>query len=72
MASQAARLALGGPLLGLAVGMLGSFILGRILDDAFSEITITIVLCYSAFMLAEATEVSVCVCACVHEKKEEA
>ncbi|KAG5183566.1 Sodium/hydrogen exchanger family-domain-containing protein [Tribonema minus] len=55
IAATAARLALGGPLLGLAVGIVGSFVLGRILDDAFSEITITIVLCYSAFLLAEAT-----------------
>ena len=31
---------------------------GRVLDDAFSEITITVIMCYSAFLLAEATSVS--------------
>jgi hypothetical protein len=35
---------------------------GRVLDDAFSEITITVIMCYSAFLLAEATSVSFDLC----------
>ncbi|CAM9412929.1 unnamed protein product [Chrysoparadoxa australica] len=49
------RLALGGPAVGLAVGAAGAFLIGYMLEDPISELSSTVVVCYSAFLLAEAT-----------------
>ena len=46
-----------GPVVGVVLGMLGSFSLGYIIDDAMTEITLTVIVCFSAFMISEATEV---------------
>jgi len=49
------RLSLGGPIVGLCVGALASYILGFILNDPLSEITTTVVVGYGSFILAEST-----------------
>lgn len=54
-----ARLGLGGPVIGFLTGMLGSFAIGYILEDHLSEITLTVVVCFSSFLLAEATPIKV-------------
>lgn len=48
-----------GPVVGVVLGMLGSFSLGYIIDDALTEITLTVIVCFSAFMISEATKVNV-------------
>ncbi|CAM9593123.1 unnamed protein product [Sphacelaria rigidula] len=59
--TQGLRLGLGGPCVGLFVGTIGAFFVGYILEDHLSEITCTVVVCFSAFLLAEATPLKVCV-----------
>lgn len=39
--------------------MCRSFVIGYILEDHLSEITCTVVVCFSAFLLAEATPLRV-------------
>ena len=46
-----------GPLVGLVLGMFGSFLLGYIIDDAMTEITLTLIVCFSSFMISESTSV---------------
>ena len=53
------RLGLGGPAVGFLTGMIGSFAIGYILEDHLSEITLTVVVCFSSFLLAEATPIKV-------------
>ena len=48
------RLSIGGPVIGLIIGMTASWILGYILNDPLAEITTTLVV-----------RVCVCVCVCV-------
>lgn len=55
----AARLSLGGPLVGIVMGCVGTFALGYVIDDASTEITITIIVCFSAFLISEATNLRV-------------
>ncbi|CAM9911883.1 unnamed protein product, partial [Chrysoparadoxa australica] len=55
----AARLSLGGPLVGAVLGMAGSFCLGYIMDDGQSEITVTVIVCFTSFLIAEATALHV-------------
>ncbi|CAN0184843.1 unnamed protein product, partial [Hapterophycus canaliculatus] len=57
--TQFVRLGLGGPCVGFLTGMIGSFVIGYILEDHLSEITCTVVVCFSAFLLAEATPLRV-------------
>lgn len=47
-----------GPVVGVVLGMLGSFSLGYIIDDGLTEITLTVIVCFSAFMISEATKVN--------------
>eukprot|EP00903_Cladosiphon_okamuranus_P017333 g15970.t1 len=56
---QFLRLGLGGPVVGFLTGMIGSFAIGYILEDHLSEITLTVVVCFSSFLLAEATQIKV-------------
>eukprot|EP00752_Nemacystus_decipiens_P004872 g4435.t1 len=56
---QFVRLGLGGPVVGFLTGMVGSFAIGYILEDHLSEITLTVVVCFSSFLLAEATPIKV-------------
>lgn len=44
-------------MVGLALGMFGSFLLGYIIDDAMTEITVTVIVCFSSFIISEATTV---------------
>jgi len=37
--------------------MFGSFLLGYIIDDAMTEITLTVIVCFSSFMISESTKV---------------
>ncbi|CAM9338058.1 unnamed protein product [Discosporangium mesarthrocarpum] len=53
------RLGLGGTAVGLGVGAIGAFVVGYILEDHLSEITCTVVVCFSAFLIAEATVLKV-------------
>ena len=48
-----AELSIGGPILGILVGMITLWILKRIHFDSTSDITITLVACYGIFILAE-------------------
>lgn len=47
------RLALGGPLLGVAVGIVTTVCLGLIYEDAHAEITLTVVAALGTFLIAE-------------------
>ncbi|CAN0374685.1 unnamed protein product, partial [Hapterophycus canaliculatus] len=53
----AVRMSFGGPLVGAVIGMFGSFLLGYIIDDAMTEITLTVIVCFSSFMISESTTV---------------
>ncbi|CAM9498813.1 unnamed protein product, partial [Ectocarpus sp. 12 AP-2014] len=55
----AVRMSFGGPMVGLALGMFGSFLLGYIIDDAMTEITVTVIVCFSSFIISEATALHV-------------
>ncbi len=44
-------------MVGLVLGMFGSFLLGYIIDDAMTEITLTVIVCFSSFMISESTKV---------------
>ncbi len=55
---EAAVLCLGGPAIGVGVGVAASTALGYILNDPASEITVTIVAGYGAYLLAELAEAS--------------
>ncbi|EWM21970.1 salt overly sensitive 1 [Nannochloropsis gaditana] len=55
---SAVILCLGGPAIGLVVGALTSYILGVLLNDPASEITMTILCGYGAYLLAELAEAS--------------
>ncbi|CAN0007156.1 unnamed protein product [Pylaiella littoralis] len=57
--TQFVRLGLGGPVVGFLTGMVGSSAIGYILEDHLSEITCTVVVCFSSFLLAEATPLRV-------------
>ncbi|CAN0042863.1 unnamed protein product [Scytosiphon promiscuus] len=57
--TTAVRMALGGPLVGAVIGMFGSFLLGYIIDDAMTEITLTVIVCFSSFMISESTTLHV-------------
>lgn len=43
--------------MGAVIGMFGSFLLGYIIDDAMTEITVTLIVCFSSFMISESTTV---------------
>jgi len=49
------RLSVGGPIIGLCVGALASYVLGFILNDPLSEITTTLIVGYGSFIIAEST-----------------
>jgi len=49
------RIAIGGPILGVIVGLVGSLWLRRIIRDEVLTVTVTFVACYVAFFLAEFT-----------------
>lgn len=49
------RLSVGGPIIGLCIGATASWVLGFILNDPLSEITITLVVGYGSFIVAEST-----------------
>jgi NhaP-type Na+/H+ or K+/H+ antiporter len=49
------RLSIGGPLIGIAVGAAASYVLGFILNDPLSEITVTVVVGFGCYVLAEST-----------------
>ncbi|GAB5037945.1 sodium hydrogen exchanger partial, partial [Nannochloropsis oceanica] len=51
-------LCLGGPVIGIMVGVLASIILGVLLNDAASEITVTILCGYGSYLLADLAEAS--------------
>jgi NhaP-type Na+/H+ or K+/H+ antiporter len=54
------RLALGGPLVGIAIGAATSFCLANFtFNDMQSEVTLTVVGCYSCFLIAEGTPLHV-------------
>eukprot|EP00903_Cladosiphon_okamuranus_P022319 g20525.t1 len=55
----AVRMSFGGPVVGLVMGMFGSFLLGYIIDDAMTEITLTLIVCFSSFMISESTKLHV-------------
>ena len=42
-----------GPLIGLIIGKIGTYIVSRIMNDVSSEITVTVVAAYGAFTIAE-------------------
>lgn len=54
-----ARLALGGPAIGAAIGLAGAFVLGYVINDALVEVSLTVLLAFSTFALCEATRVKV-------------
>ena len=54
------RLSLGGPLVGFVIGPATSWLLENLThNDLQSEVTLTIVCCYSCFLVAEGTELHV-------------
>ena len=55
----ALRLSLGGPILGIFIGYVVVWLLEWVKNDRASEITLTIVAAYSAFLVAEGTELKV-------------
>eukprot|EP00752_Nemacystus_decipiens_P009788 g8739.t1 len=55
----AARLALGGPAIGLAIGLLGSFVMGYLINDVVTEVSLTLLLSYGTFALCESTTLKV-------------
>ncbi|CAM9416845.1 unnamed protein product [Chrysoparadoxa australica] len=59
MTGFAARLAFGGPALGIFAGIVGSYVLGMIYNDALAEITVTVVLAWGVFVLAGYTRLMV-------------
>ncbi|CAN0216155.1 unnamed protein product, partial [Discosporangium mesarthrocarpum] len=54
-----ARLALGGPAIGIALGVIASLVLGFVVNDALTEITLTVVMAFSTFALCESTKIKV-------------
>lgn len=59
MVEFAARLSLGGPALGIVIGLLGSFVMGFIINDVVTEVSLTLLLSYGSFALAESTDLKV-------------
>lgn len=55
----AVRLALGGPLVGIVVGVICAILVGYIFNDPISEIAVTVIACYASFLVAEGTPLHV-------------
>jgi NhaP-type Na+/H+ or K+/H+ antiporter/CRP-like cAMP-binding protein len=55
---EALVLCLGGPAIGVGVGIVSSAVLGFLLNDPASEITVTIIAGYGSYLLAELAEAS--------------
>ncbi|CAN0496986.1 unnamed protein product, partial [Laminaria digitata] len=50
-----ARLALGGPAIGAAIGVGGAFVLGYVINDPLVEVSLTVLLAFVTFALCEST-----------------